>query len=136
MFQWWEQSFFFFFFFPRSYIYLMNLHFPFVRSCCRYKGFKISSKSNNLQHLHNNNSLSCYCPNVRHVGQPTPEQLVKLYLCIRRLLSFFSCSRVHGHVLQRAVRQVRHATAVRLLSILGPQLGVQEERHHGGNHQL
>lgn len=47
-----------------------------------------------------------------------------------------TCSHLHGHVLQRAVRQIRHAAAVRLLPVLGPQLGVPEERHHGGNHQL
>ena len=45
-------------------------------------------------------------------------------------------SDVHCHVLQRAVRQVRHTTAVRLLPVLGPQLGVPEEGHHGGDHQL
>lgn len=54
--------------------------------------------------------------------------------CVCCRLSF--CSRVHGHVLQRAVRQVRHAAAVRLLPVLGPQLGVPQEGHHGGDHQL
>lgn len=50
--------------------------------------------------------------------------------------SAHACSRLHSHVLQRAVRQVRHATAVRILPILGPQLGVPEKRHHGGHRQL
>lgn len=66
-----------------------------------------------------------------------PKQYIffVLYWTSLRLL-VLSCSRVHSHVLQRAVWQVRHATAVWLLSILGPQLGVPEERHHGGNHEL
>lgn len=51
-------------------------------------------------------------------------------------MSSHSCSHLHGHVLQRVMWQVRHATAVRLLPVLGPQLGVPEEGHHGGNHQL
>lgn len=36
---------------------------------------------------------------------------------------------LHGDVLQRAVRQVRHAAHVRLLSELGAQVGVQAEEH-------
>ena len=49
-----------------------------------------------------------------------------------RLVCF---SNLHRHVLQRTVRQVLHSPAVRLLSRLGPQLGVQEEGHPGG-HQI
>ncbi len=39
-------------------------------------------------------------------------------------------------MLQRAVWQVRHTSALRLLSFLGPQLGLQEEVHHAGDSQL
>lgn len=47
---------------------------------------------------------------------------------------FSSC--VHSYVLQRTVWQVCNKTTVRLLSILGSQLGVQEEGYHGGDHKL
>lgn len=51
--------------------------------------------------------------------------------------SFFSpISTLLSHVLQRAVWQVRYASAVRLLSLMGPELGVQEEGHHAGDSQL
>lgn len=109
------------------------------------------SKTNNLQHLHNSNSICLATVPVS--GQQTPAEYNSDFmdlnnnhfvtlsqnsvLYLTSLPPFvLPCSRVHGHVLQRAVWQVRHATAVRLLSILGPQLGVPEERHHGGNHQL
>lgn len=45
-------------------------------------------------------------------------------------------SAVFRHVLQRALRQVRHASALRLLPVMGAQLGVQEEGHHAGNPEL
>lgn len=102
------------------------------------------SKSNNLQYLHIDESLSCdfQSGNKRQRVQLNyihfiDDHLVFFHQLLKSLLLFvLSCSRVHGHVLQRALWQIRHAAAVRLLPILGPQLGVPEERHHGGNHQL
>ena len=42
----------------------------------------------------------------------------------------------YGDVLQRAVRQVRNAPNVRLLSELGAQMGVQAQEHLGGDSPL
>ena len=42
----------------------------------------------------------------------------------------FFHSHLHGDVLQRALRHVLHSATLRLLSVLGAQLGVQEEGHH------
>ena len=44
-------------------------------------------------------------------------------------------SRAHGHVLQRALWKIRHSADVRLLPVLGPELGVSEEGHRGGDHR-
>lgn len=43
------------------------------------------------------------------------------------------CRYLHRDVLQRAVRQVRDAADVRLLSQLGARLGLQEEGYFGRN---
>ena len=45
-------------------------------------------------------------------------------------------SHIHGDVLQRVVRQVLHAAAVWLLSVMGAQLGIQEEGHYGRDTKL
>ena len=48
----------------------------------------------------------------------------------------FYCSYLHRDVLQRPLWQVLYKTTIWLLPIMGPQLGIQEERHYGWNTEL
>lgn len=60
---------------------------------------------------------------------------IEVYIKVKIMFSLYS-RYLHGDVLQRAVRQIRHETDVRVLPQLGARVGLPEEGHLGRNQTL